>query len=403
MKKFLSLILTVCMMCGLCCLAAAEEPEPVTADELAAWAESLKALALESAPVNDPTSESADTEDGYLLVYPFAALYADQATMTADTKIVTVSIEDDNAADDGIPEDGSAPAEGAETPKLRGLELMMWPAEVAALFPTENPDMAGNRTGAVLYLREEEDNGVLYGRVYRDGQRVGAIEYGQLAPTDDGYRMSSLTCFFTEGMLSDIRAEGLNGGIALTDADKDAFVAELRELDGKDEYIAVKTSRDGSELAAFSADDLMFSGLRFLTAQPEDLPGIPEQEEIEDEGSTLLRVDGDGYTAVFRMTDGQAEIVSFTILDEALEGPRGVRLGDRFHEDWRRFRHEDREGDSQGETLYGEPDTAPYGVLEYGDAEDILRFVTGTPDGREVELLLRYENYACAEITIRVR
>lgn len=386
MKKLMTLILVLCMTTGLFCLAGAEDPEPVTAAELAAWAESLKKQALEGELLNDPTDENAEMEDGFMLVYPFATLYADSPEMNENTKIAMVSVED------------------ADDIGFRGLLLTMMPAEAAALFPNDNPDMAGEREDALLYLTEEADGGVLYGWVYRDGQRIQSIEYGHIAPVEGGYRRSRLNLLFAENLLFAVTAEGLNSeaGLLLTEEDKDAITAEMAVMKDRNEYTAVKMSRTG-DAPEFTADDLIFAGIDFLAAQPEDMPGVPEQEEIEDEEGSLLRVDGDGYIAVFRVSaDGTKEIVSFSIEHDELEGPRGVRLGDTFQEDIKRFRMENRDSDGLTEMLYGEEDGVPRGVAEFGGEENTLRYVTAAPDGRNVELLLRYTMNELTEILVHV-
>ncbi len=385
MKKLTTLILVLCMMTGLFCLAGAEDLQPVTAEELAALGAHLKELAAESELLNDPADESAELESGYLMMYPFALLFADRPELTAETKINGANIED------------------LEEAGFRGLETGMLPAEVAALFPNDNPEMAGEREEAVLYLKDEEDS-ILYGVVYRDGQRVDKIEYGHLQPVDGGYNLAVLTCLFSENMLYSATIEGLNPDVALIlDGDDKAGLASgLAAVAGRDEYKAVKMSRNG-DAPEFGTDDLKVFGLDFLAVQPEDLPGLPEMEEIEDEDATLLRVDGDGYIAVFRDAGGKKELASFSVLDEELEGPRGVRLGDMLHDDMKRFRSEDRGvNDDMTEILYGAADEAPRGVAEFSGEESVLRYVTAVEDGREAELLLRYTMGVLTEIIIHI-
>ena len=124
-----------------------------------------------------------------------------------------------------------------------------------------------------------------------------------------------------------------------------------------------------------------------------------------EDGTWLRRVDGDGFEAVFRCDSAgkNAELISYSILSPELEGPRGVRLGDLFHEDFTRFRSGEGGMDETGltETLYGTAGTAPYGLAEYGDGTEMtLRYVTPTLGGPDVELILRYRDTVLAEIIL---
>ena len=387
-KSVLALLLALCLaVSGIA--AFAEDMGPMTADELAAWADSLKTQALETAPENDP-KEEGEVPGGYLFVYPFAEIYADRAEMTAETHLSAVVMSD------------------TEDVSFRGLALTMTPWDVVALFPNNNPELAGTREGALLYLQESEDGAMRYGRIFRDGQRVSAIEYGCLIPAGDEYYATKLTCAFTDSLLSEIRAEGFDPAAApqVSEVEREQLAFDLNALASETEYRAVKSSRDGLELTPFGTEDLVFSGLDFLELQPADLPGTPETETIDNEdGTELLWVEGDGYSAVFVSgADGDTtQIVSLSIEDDALEGPRCVRLGDMFHEDLQRFRFENRETEGDTEVLYGSENEVPRGIAEY-DADGItLRYVTATPDGREVELLLRYTLSRLSEMILYVR
>ena len=386
MKKYLALLLALCLV--LAGIVPAFADNAVTAEELAEWAAALKARALETTPENDPADESADVEGGILFLYPFATLYADRAEMTADTHINAVSLSE------------------AEESAFRDVALNMTPGELVSLFPNDNPELTGTREGAVLYLRETDGGALRYGRVYRDGQRVSAVQYGDLAPAEGGYALATMTFTFADSLLWEIRAEGFDPATApvLTQEDRDDLAVELNALAGQALYQAVKSSRNGEELTPFGPEDLVFSGLDFLSLQPEDLPGTPEKEVFDNEdGTSLIRVDGDGYVAVFRTAGGDTEIVSLSIEDDELEGPRCVRLGDAFHEDIQRFRDENR-GSEDGvtEILYGGETGVPRGVMETGADGLTLRYAADA-GGREVELLLRYTLSRLSEILIHVR
>lgn len=391
MKKYLTVLLAIllCLTGTGCAFAegSGTDSAAVTAEELAAWAAELRERARETEPENDPADEAADVEGGILFVYPFASLYADRTEMTADTRINAVSLSETDAV------------------SFRNVVLHLAPGDLISLFPNDNPELAGDREGAVLYIREREDGALRYGRVYRDGQRVSAVEYGDLVPTEDVFYLSTLTCFFADGLLYEVRAEGTDPDAAprMTGLERDEFAAELHDLAAKTAYRSVKSGRNGAGLDVFGPEDLVFSGIDFLALQPEDLPGTPESEVFDNgDGTSLIRVDGDGYIAVFRGAAGETEIVSLSIEDDVLEGPRCVRLGDAFHEDLQRFRSEDRGGDGAIEILYGGENEVPRGLMENGPDGLVLRYVTEA-DGREVELLLRYTLSRLSEIILHVQ
>lgn len=404
MKKILSMIIALCILAA-CGIAMAEGPDPLTAGELEAWANGLKAVALEDAPQNDPADEDSETEDGYLFQYSFAALYGDQTEMTADTRLLAAVV---NAS--GEDEENPESAEGTQSGP-RGIGLAMSPAEVIALFPNDNPEQAGDRNGAMLYLQEQADGGAVYGWLTRDGQRIRSITYGEFVPQDEGFRLATLQCFFADSLLYEMRAECFDSEAdnpLLTREDRDEMIAGLKTLNGKDEYIAVKTSRDGTELTEFNADDLSFSGMRFVGMTPEDLPGSPEEDMMEDEdGTYILLLDEADYEAVFRCDNEEganAQIVSFTIKGAGLEGPRSVRVGDMLHEDIQRFRFENNDTDGIDEVLYGDENSVNRGIAQYNvDGESSLRYTTETENGTQVVLLLRYAMNVLEEITVYIQ
>ena len=191
-----------------------------------------------------------------------------------------------------------------------------------------------------------------------------------------------------------------------TPEDMAALYGELERLRNAASYARVPRNADGSKLEMFQESDLDFSALSYQTAVPEIFGDNVEDMLIDnDDGTWLRRVDGDGFSAVFACDEkgGQAELISYTILSPDLEGPRGVRLGDLFHEDFQRFRNGEGETDEAGtrEVLYGREGQAPYALAEYGTGDEmVLRYITDTLSGTVVELLLRYEGTVLTEITL---
>lgn len=389
MKKIFSLILSICLVCGAGIAAAEGSAEtPITAGELTEWSSEIKTMALGSIPMNDPTDpEDAESEDGNLFDYPFASIYADATEMTEETEILSIDLKENGAA------------------ALRGLTIGMAASDLIRAFPNDNPGMAGDRSGAILYLRDGAMGETLYGQVLRDGQRISRVEYGEIAEADGGYRRTALVCFFHEGLLYELRAEGLGQKANLDAESREEMIRQLQAMAGKDEYLAFASSTDGSEIAPFGEEDLVFSGIDFLRILPDELPGNPEKAMIDNgDGSWLMIVNEEGYNAVF-YTDSEGNsplIASLEITDDRIEGPRGVRLGDMLNEVYQRFCFEKVGMDAPKSMLYGNEEELPRGSIE-NEAEGVtLRYLTEVTGGRVAELILRFHLNELSEIIIQI-
>ena len=386
MKRILCL-LTAVMLCLILPAAAEGNAKVVTAAELDELLERVRAQALTEELLNDPAGEDAESEDGTFFLYEAAGFYAEGTEMTADTPVNTLVFDCD------------------EENVLRGTGMNSRVEDVLAAFPQDNADLAGTREEAILYLRETEA-GFAYGRILRDGQWINTVEYGEVVTDGEMSCRTAVTYSLENGMVTAIRVSGLNpaGGELLDASQAEEFYNELIQLAGCEDYRAVKTSRNGLELTALDAEELVVGGVPYVTMKPGDLPGTPETEIIDNEdGTWLLRCDGDGYEAVFQCGEHgeDAEILSFTILDDGIEGPRSVRIGDIFSDDFNRFRNGENDmGEDMTELLYGTEGTAPYGVAFYDFSAMTLRYVTDTPEGPQVELLLKYDNYFLTEIIL---
>ena len=140
-KKILCLLFAL----SLCAVfpAAAEEssPLPVTAQELSALLQSVRAQVLDTEPLNDPSEVNSRSEDGILLLYETAYLYAEDTRLTAETPVNALVFKQ------------------GEGPVLRdtGLDSML--DDVLAAYPLENETLAGTREDAVLYLGDTDGGG----------------------------------------------------------------------------------------------------------------------------------------------------------------------------------------------------------------------------------------------------
>ncbi len=379
-----ALILALTMTAG-SAAPAEEEAATVTIQELKDCVEALRARALDAEPLNNPGSEEAASEDGNAFIYDFATFYADATEMAADTAIRAVMITDD--------EGGS----------LRAVTVDSTVNTLLAAFASTNPTLNGTREEALIYLEGDLAGGYRYGVTVRDGQRIIAVEYGEALPEGGEWHSASVLYSLQAGMVSSIRLQGLSDPADA--AEVQARYEDLAALGQKTGYTRVPTSLNGLELTAFGPEDLRFDGLYYPELQPASFGGTPEDVIMENEDGTWLRVvEGDGYNAVFSCdSEGKNAVIrSYTITGDRLEGPRGVRLGDQFHEDFNRFRNGENTTEGITELLYGTEGVAPWGRADYAEIDGgmSLHYVTALPGGGSVELVLRYLNNALTEIIL---
>ena len=366
---------------------AKSKPTAVTAAELEGLLATVREEAAAETLLNDPTDEAARSEDGTLFLYEVAQIYAEGETLTADTPVNTLVFED------------------SEGPVFRGTGIDTHRVDLLAAFRLDNQTLGGTREQALLYLTENADGGFLYGTALRDGQRLTAVKYGEMIKNGDGYRDVSVTYSLLNSLVTAIRADGLNPSATIDAQQAEETLAGLKALGTETGYRMVANSRIGTDLTAFSAEDLSFSGIRYTELTPETLPGEAEKELIDNEdGTWLMRCDGDGFEAVFTCDGdgGNAKILSYTILDPDAEGPRAVRLGDLMSDDYCRFRSEGNEmTEEMTEVLYGTEESGEFGLasFDYSAGEASLRYGTEA-DGTRVELLLKYEQNQLKEIIL---
>lgn len=394
MKKCVALFLALMMALSLTTAVAESDADALDYDELMNWAEGFKTRALAAgAPLNDPTEEAAYTEDGYAFVYDFATLYIDRPEMTADSVLQAVVVY--------------SPEE--QGPRGTGVDQLS--SEVLNAFYNENDDLQGDSSFAALYVSDTMPAGALWGWVQRDGQRIETIQYAvheQLSSGGDGYTDCGLVYTLSDNLVAAIRAYGLNETISADEVRSN--LDAVQEVSEKTEYAQVPTSINGSELEMFDRDDLIFSGLDFLSLTPEEaearLGAAQEDDWMEDEGAYLRSMEFASCTMTFSY-DAQKQNPTLEMLSidmDGLEGPRCVRIGDTLSSVISRFRNG--EGDYDGvsrEVLYGDGENAPYGLAEYGDdATAGLWYAAKLEDGRTVVLSMSFEQMYLSDITLYV-
>lgn len=355
---------------------------PVTAEEITSLFNTYAETAKTISPLNDPSSEEALSEDGCAMEYFFGTFYAD-THVPADADPTVLLLDKENI------------------PTLRDLILYTEFDKIMEKFPCDNPELDGTDAGALLYLEGDPASGFLYGRVTRDHQKLISLDFGVWQPKEN--RLLTATLFLSFYSLDAVRLEKREAPAELAED----LYAELQELLGQRWYSQARWSRDVSTLEKFSEEDLDFISLSYRTAQPEHFGKNTEGLIIDNQdGTYLLRLSGDGFEALFSCEDTEGKnpvMIGFTFLSSDWEGPRGVRLGDSFQDDFYRFRSG--EGalneETMTETLYGTPGTAPWAEALYSSTGDIdLKYVTNVPGEGDVGLYLHYTDTVLTEMML---
>ena len=394
LKRLLVLLLCVTLL-PLTVLAEDGEAGALTLAELQGWAASYLERAAETAPLNDPHDEAAYSEDGYAFIYDFATLYMDQPELTAETKLNALVITD---ADQPGPR-GTAPDQSVE--------------QVLRAFYNENDELQGDAVSAALYVSDTMPTGALWAVMHRDGQRVQLLQYAvheQLASGGDGYTDAGLIYTVQDGSVAAIRAYGLQSVINETTVRENVGEAQrISELTG---YVQYRQSRNGADLEEFSSDDLVFAGIDFLTVTPEDAErtfGPIEADEWmdDDDGMAIRTISFASCTMQFRCDPSGEDVepISFSVTEDGLEGPRGIRVGDSLASVMSRFRSGEGEVSEDGkkEVLYGMEGEEICGLAEYhDDGSAVLRYTAPAPGSRSVALYAAFEMMELTECTVYI-
>lgn len=393
MKKCVALLMALFMALQILPAVAESSADALDYEELMTWVQGFKDRALAAGePLNDPNDEAYHTEDGYTFVYDFATLYMDRPEMTEDSVVQALVVT-------------SSEEEGP-----RGTRVDYLSSEILSAFYDENEHLLGDSSFAALYLSDTMPAGALWGWVQRDGQRLKTIQYAvheQLSSGGDGYTDCGLLYTLSDNLVAAIRAYGLNTTISADEVLNN--LDAVQEVCEETSYAQVPTSVDGTTLGKFDRDDLLFSGLDFLSTTPEEamqLLGQPlEDQWMEDDDGSYLRTMDFAQCSLLYTYDSQKQNSSLemlTIDEDGLEGPRCVRVGDTLSSVISRFYNGDGEFDGESrEILYGDGETAPYGLAEYGtDANAGLWYAVQVEDGRTVVLSISFEQMYVSDVTL---
>lgn len=372
MKKLLALLLALTLICPALAEPAQEESAPLTREELALYADALVNEALEKGAITVVSSE-----DG-----PTVAFTACGSLTIADDQLTQTTALLDAALT-------------VDQPCPRGIEIGSTLEEVMQVYPNDNQQLFGTYYDAALYVSGEKPE-ITAGWILRDGQRVTQITHCVYTWGEDGVGKCGVTYTLEQGYVTDIELFGL--GDRIDEEQALAELAEVSQMQEQQEYYAYPQGA-ALELAPFGREDLAFSGLDFLDLTPEmalsALGDSPVDEWMEDSTGEYLRLrEWDGVSILFRYSAKKEflHVDSLTVNADALEGPRGVRVGDYMETVINRFQHGQGSSTAEGQLyLYGQADSTNYGVISYS-TETVAVTYAFALEGQSVLWQLTFSN-----------
>ena len=371
MNRFLTFILLPVFCLGIFMGPAGAAAEDFTVAEaydfgLSAFEEALKA----------PETEISQDEMGYTHLNADGAEYVyEQGSEYVELKRVTLGPGCVDAR--GIPV-GSSFEEGDAAASA---------TDVMARYPNENPRLEGTFEGALLYLKQGEKM-LSYGLCRRDGQRLLEAEY--LTDTGDGAAMVRYT--FSNDALIEV-VYFFNEWAQQETAGSE----ELLSLEQDRAYFAYYTGAEGEEMEAFAREDLMINYLDVLTLSEQDLTDLMGKALSVTENGGHIQYAWDALTVTFTKDDsGALRCETALVTGGGLEGPRGIRVGDTLVSVLRRFRSNDEVTEG---LLYGDGETAPYGMITFGNDTATLTYCASTEEG-PVYLYCNFVNFTLVNYLI---
>lgn len=374
MKKNL-LIALVCLSLMPFAVFSQEAAEPIRLAEVEQFNQSL----LEMAMAEQLSPFSAD--DGYLVRGNGYELLLAGEDVSADSLVLSAALTDLPHSDEQ--------AQATQAPvSPRGVMPGMVVEDLLALYPNDNPSLAGTTDRAVLYITGELPAAVSVGFLLRDGRSPQSIEQLVYYQAGDGVMRAGLQYTLDMGIVTAIRS--FTSREALSQQQAAEELANLRDLQEQNQYIALG-DRDGSR---FAREDLELAGLDFLDAQLGTLDSVlgeaANQESVDNsDGSTLIISQWPGFESVFVRREGAPDRAQrLTVNGGAFEGPRGLRLGDPLAQAVSRFEHAGEVG-AAGGTLYGqaEQQVPPYGLMVVNPESTLLYYAIDTQAGKAALIL----------------
>lgn len=263
------------------------------------------------------------------------------------------------------------------------------------LYPLDNVNLLGDYNSALMYLSGTAEEGVEYGLVTRDGQRIQEIRHCAIETSPDGATAVTVDYSVTNGIITGITVSGLNR--LIPEEEVIAEVNALADLQEKRDYFAYPTSENGAELDMFMREDLQFSDLDFLDLTPESAMTVLGAAQSDtwmpdSTGENLRFMQWDGIEIIFRY-DANKEFISahtFSMKDDIFDGPRGVRVGDTYFSVRERFMFGQGEITENTTFLYGDGLTPPYATQLTSQSTAVLTYVL-EEGGRTIAFYITFD------------
>ncbi len=362
MKRVLASILALLLLLGTA-VAEQTEAEPLSAQELNTWTESLVQRAIQD------KLEVKETPEGLTADGRGYSLYPNSADLSPDTLLSGAVID----------------SESIEVSGLTGPRTLIVTQAVGAVleaFPNDNPSLQGNEDAAVLYVRGALPETVQTGTLMRKGQQITLLEYSVYTPHGEGVDRSGVQFTVDQGSVTAIR---YFGGEDVPLAEAETVLQSLSELQEENSYFAFSTVNPGP----MHREDLVFSGLDFVDMTMEDAIahlGEPEsREKVEDStGDTIETLQWPGLNITFILgANGNFLRTDSVVIYGDVEGPRGTRPGEDMLDIIARFENKAESINTPSVSLYGSADKPEeaYGQLMQDAGAQHLYYSVPLKDG----------------------
>lgn len=350
-KPFVWLLVLACLLVP--SFSLADESGVLAETELSQWVDQVLRDTAALTPLNAPVGEESLTEDGYAFLYDFATLYYNKPQLDGESILQAVSIT----------------SEGYASP--RNLSIGSTEEELLAAYGWQNPYLMGDGSFAAFYLLDELPRAAYWswGQLDAAGALQGVRCAMHVKAGEDRYTDAGVRFALEDGRITEIRVYGLYSYMTLADVQANLSAVESVE-NALGRWALAEEDADGYTVqnaqAMFEEGDLSFANVDFRTLaidQLEALIGERAKTQTLDAGDEqMVTAEWDG-AYLSGAAAGGVDVLSVT--DRAIEGPRGLRVGDALDKVLSSF-FSDGEGRIFGSQalLYGDGQNAPFGVLE---------------------------------------